>query len=151
MTSHSKIKFRPYSYRDRAACLQIFDANCPDFFAPNELTDFEQYLAGIPAAYRVCVHQHNIVGAFGAELDQGHNRGRITWIMIEPSAQGSGVGSQMMNYALEILRQYKVSNADIAASHKLAAFFKRYGAIELQRISDGWGPGMDRVDMELAL
>ena len=34
---------------------------------------------------------------------------------------------------------------------KAAAFFARFGAIEKVTTPDGWGPGMDRVDMELNL
>jgi hypothetical protein len=30
-------------------------------------------------------------------------------------------------------------------------FFARFGAVEARRTSDGWGPGMHRVDMVLAV
>ena len=37
----------------------------------------------------------------------------------------------------------------IAASHKSAPFFARFGARIVETTPDGWGPGMHRVDMEL--
>jgi hypothetical protein len=40
---------------------------------------------------------------------------------------------------------------DVAASQHSAPFFARFGARELARTDDGWGPGMHRVDMELPL
>jgi hypothetical protein len=56
-----------------------------------------------------------------------------------------------MARVLASARASRLSRIDIAASHKSAAFFARYGAVELRRTQDGWGPGMDRVDMELRL
>ncbi len=36
--------FRPYQTADREACLGLFDANCPEFFAPNERADYVAFL-----------------------------------------------------------------------------------------------------------
>jgi hypothetical protein len=33
------VTFRPYSGMDREACIDLFNANCPEFFAANEHTD----------------------------------------------------------------------------------------------------------------
>ena len=45
----------------------------------------------------------------------------------------------------------KLFTIDIAASHLSAPFFKKFGAIEIKIIEDGWGKGMHRVNMKLKL
>jgi hypothetical protein len=42
------ITFRPYSNADCQACTDIFDANCPEFFAPNERQGYESFLENVP-------------------------------------------------------------------------------------------------------
>mgnify|MGYP004128444723 CR=1 FL=1 len=34
-----------YTHTHRAACLKLFDLNCPEYFAPNERTFYESFLA----------------------------------------------------------------------------------------------------------
>ena len=72
-------------------CLDIFDANCPEFFAPNERQEYENFLNCDSKGYEVC--------------DESEGR----------------------------------------------AFFAKLGATPTSSTVDGWGPGMDRVDMVLAL
>jgi hypothetical protein len=50
---------------------------------------------------------------------------------------------------LETLRAGRIPRLHIAASHKSAPFFAKFGAQELTTIVNGWGPAMHRVDMLL--
>ena len=144
------ISFRPWRHADRESCLSIFDANCPDFFAPNERSDYASFLDGAPVGYEVCIATGRIVGAFGliSHADEGVH---LNWIMIDPRSQGMGIGSAIMQRVLSLASASGQSTIDIAASHKSAAFFARFGAVARTRTPDGWGPGMDRVDMTLSV
>ena len=142
--------FSPYRDIDHDACMSIFDANCPEFFAPNERQDYLAFLAGEPDGYEVCKVEERVCGAFGLFAD-GQGVKRLNWILIDPHAQGIGVGSKIMKRVIESGRQSPARIVKIAASHKSAAFFARFGAIVISSTKDGWGAGMDRVDMELAL
>ena len=148
--SSDPVAFRHYQAADHAACLDIFDANCPRFFAPNERQDFDTYLTGKPDNYQVATRNNTVVGAFGVSAGTTHDA-RINWIMIDPSCQGDGVGAQMMLEAIGIARQLEALRIHIAASQHSAAFFAKYGATEVARTTDGWGPGMHRLDMLLEL
>ena len=90
------------------------------------------------------------MGAFGLSGD-GDSRLRLNWILIHPASHGSGVGSQIMQWVLDRGNSGGVELILIAASHKSEAFFRRFGAERVLHIPDGWGNGMDRVDMELTL
>jgi GNAT superfamily N-acetyltransferase len=140
---------RRYADADRDRCLALFDANCPRFFASGERVDFLDYLEGRAAEYRVCERGGAIIAAFGIAVGAG--RVRLNWIMVDPAAQGSGVGGDMMAATLAEARAAGARVVDIAASHLSAPFFARFGARELARTENGWGPGMHRVDMALEL
>lgn len=154
--------FRQYARVDRGRCLEIFDANCPDSFAPNERTEYSAFLDDVPAGYEVCVVDGKVAGAFGlisSPRPGDPHRLRINWIMIDPAVQGRGVGRAMMERVGERARGVRERagaggdetplEIDIAASHVSAPFFARFGAVESSRVENGWGAGMHRVDMVL--
>lgn len=144
------VVFRPYVGEDKMLCLGLFDANCPEHFAPHERTDYETFLDAVPGDYEMCLADGQVVGAYGL-AGGGPLRRELKWIMLEPQAQGSGIGSAMMCRAIALARCSGLSFIDIAASHLSAPFFARRGAVAVFESENGWGPGMHRVDMELHL
>lgn len=146
----TNITFRPYRDADRQACISIFDANCPEFFAPNERQEFEEFLERISGDYAVCEVDGEVLGAFGLFVDS-ENMKRLNWILLDPQTQGIGVGSMIMERVIQLGRTTQTKVVKIAASHKSAPFFARFGASSTSLTKNGWGPGMDRVDMELPL
>ncbi len=140
--------FRSYQAADRDACLGLFDANCPEFFAPNERADYLEFLSTVAGEYQVCLLSKRIVGVYGL-LPEPPGGVALRWILLAPEAQGRGLGSIMMARVLEALRARQATSLYIGASHKSAPFFARFGARELATTPDGWGPGMHRVDMRL--
>ena len=141
--------FIPYAATHRTACLALFDSNCPEYFAPNERAEYAGFLDACPDGYHVATADGDIVGAFGV-VDAGvAGRRRLKWIVLGQSAQGRGTGTSMMRHAISSAQAAEVGVIEIAASHRSAPFFARFGAREVMRTEDGWGPGMHRVDMEL--
>lgn len=146
----TKVIFRSYAAADREACISVFDANCPEFFAPNERQDFEEFLEQEPADYEICEGDGKVLGAFGLFVD-GENTKTLNWILLDPQTQGMGVGSKIMKRVIQLGHTSQTKVVKIAASHKSAPFFARFGASKKTLTENGWGPGMDRVDMELQL
>ncbi|MBC7894679.1 MAG: GNAT family N-acetyltransferase [Cytophagaceae bacterium] len=153
------VTFRAYRPEDREALLTIFDANCPEFFAPNEREDFEGFLGALePNAraamddaygYVVVEDAGMVVGAHGVREDAEHQGCRLTWILFAPDAQGRGLGRHVMDRVRKVARRKGATSVGIAASGKSAPFFAKFGAVVEQVTHDGWGPGMDRIDMRL--
>ena len=144
------ISFRRFAEADRDACLMIFDANCPEFFAPNERGDYKLFLDAVPNGYEVCELAGRTIAAFGLVSDDV-GVARLIWIMLDPGSQGSGVGSIIMKRVISRSKAMQSDMLKIAASHKSAPFFAKFGAMSTLVTADGWGPGMDRVDMALVL
>ncbi len=85
-------------------------------------------------------------------FDPGERAGggvALRWILISPAAQGQGVGTAMMARALSRCRAQSAPVLHIAASQKSAPFFARFGARAVKSIPQGWGPQLDRIEMEL--
>ena len=128
----------------------MFDANCPGHFAANERSDYLEFLQSAGDEYEVCQVNEQVCGAFGVG-DTPVGNLRIRWILLDPDFQGQGIGSKMMSRMIDIGRNRESRLIEIAASHKSAPFFARFGAKVTQVTEDGWGIGMDRVDMELPI
>lgn len=144
-----QITFRPFSAEDAEVCLGLFDANCPEFFAPDERADYSRFLAARPIGYELCLLDGEVAGAFGL-IGGSAARRRLNWIMLNPKFHGFGAGRAIMERVVALAASEAVESVDIAASHKSAPFFARFGAVTLKVIENGWGAGMHRVDMELS-
>ena len=144
------VTFRSYRPTDKKACLELFDANCPEFFAPNERTIYENFLEANPDRYEVCSADGPVIGAFGLMGDGARHR-LLSWILLSPFLQGLGIGATIMERVVLNARMSGVQVINIGASHKSAPFCARFGANEITVTDNGWGPGMHRVDMELKL
>ena len=140
--------FRGYQPADRDACVALFDANCPAFFAANERAGFVNFLSTAAGNYELCLIDQQVAGAYGLGP---HSSGGLAlrWIVLSPQVHGHGVGTRIMHRVLETVRARGVPQLHIAASHRSAPFFAKFGAQELATIPDGWGPAMHRVDMLL--
>lgn len=144
----SGLVFRGYQPADRDACVALFDANCPASFAANERADYVNFLSTATDNYELCLIDRQLVGAYGLAP---HSSGGLAlrWIVLAPHLHGHGLGTHIMVRVLETLRAGRIPRLHIAASHKSAPFFAKFGAQELRTIVNGWGPAMHRVDMLL--
>jgi hypothetical protein len=146
----AKITFRPYSGADRETCLALFDANCPEYFASNERADYERFLDAGSKGYELCLIDEKVAGAFGL-IGNDASRRRLNWIMLNPQFHGVGAGRTIMGRIAVLAASEGLEVVDIAASHKSAPFFAKFGAVTTTVTENGWGPGMHRVDMQLPL
>jgi len=138
--------FRAFREPDQAHCLGLFDANCPEYFATDERKDYAAFLSRAASQYTVCVEGAQVIGAFGL-LPERPGEGRLNWILIDPRSQGTGLGSAMMAEVKRAACADRMHTVHIAASHRSAPFFARFGASAERETRDGWGPDMHRIDM----
>lgn len=144
------LSFISYTAKDKAACLQLFDLNCPAFFAPNERDDYAAFLDAAPSGYELCCQGELVVGAFGLICRDGQH-GALNWILLSPELHGLGVGRAIMQRVMLLAQAQRISQISIAASHLSAPFFAKFGAKTVAVTTDGWGTNMHRVDMVLPL
>ena len=106
---------------DKSVCLKLFEANCPEFFAPNERVDYAEFLDASPLSYELCLVNGEVVGAFGLS-ENGLQQSSLKWVLLNPNFQGMGIGSAIMNRISAVALQVGARLVKIAASHKSAPF-----------------------------
>ncbi|WP_299979416.1 GNAT family N-acetyltransferase [uncultured Pseudoteredinibacter sp.] len=154
-----ELLYLPYVSAVLDDCLKLFDANCPEYFAPNERDDYKSFLEASPDAYELCFISGKLIAAFGVFPEETAISGgafaaraaSLNWILINPDMQGSGIGTELMSRALSRARLLGAQTLKIAASHKSAPFFKKFAAKTVCEKQDGWGPDMHRIDMVIEL
>lgn len=110
------------------------------------LRRYEEFLAAAPVGYEACRLENRIVGAFGVLREASSLS--LRWIVLAPGVPGRGLGRAIMDRVTATVRAQGGGPLLIAASHESAPFFARFGAREVRRTPDGWGPGMHRVDLQ---
>lgn len=143
--------FTPYTPAERDACLALFDANTPNWFAPFEREQYASFLDEEPGAYFVMRDaEGRVAGAGGIELEAGRGVGWLTWGMVDPARHGQGLGKALLEYRLEQLRaNLHIRRVCIDTSQLAAPFYEKYGFVSQRIIPDGYTKGLHRHEMEL--
>lgn len=142
------LSIRPFAPTDRDACLTVFCSNLPHHFAPSELLEFEAFLADSEGDYWVVEMAGVLVGCGGCHAVG--SVGRLTWGMVHEDHHRASIGSALLHRRLEHLFGLpEVVAIAIETSQKAEGFFARHGFVVTERVADGFGAGLDRVDMRL--
>ncbi len=149
MTTPS-IVFRAYRSADKHICLSVFDLNCPEYFDPEERKDYVVFLDEEPDGYEVCEADGQVHGAFGV-FSTGEHTMALRWILLSPESQGQGLGAKIMARVVAKSREARARSIRLFTTQKAEAFFKRFGAETQAMTANGFGPGLDRVDMIIKL
>lgn len=148
--------FKPYSQDNMAACLELFDLNCPRFFAREERSDYSYFLQQLPDSrsthnvYLLGWREQRLIACFGVARVSSETCA-LTWIMVHPEYQRQRCGEEMMAQLFTLAAAADYRKVVVSTSQHADQFFARFGAITLRSQNDGWGPGMHRVDMEIIL
>lgn len=129
-------------------CVEIFDKNTPRYFLLEEREPFIEYLE-VTIWYFVVRSDETTVGCFGVEFIEENKHARLHWIMVDPDLQGRGIGSLMMEEIFSTMRAKGFRIMEIDTSQEGIRFFRRYQIEVLEEIKDGWGTGMDRINLLL--
>ena len=148
--------FKPYSQGNMAACLELFDLNCPRFFAREERSDYSYFLQQLPDSrsthnvYLLGWREQRLIACFGVARVSSETCA-LTWIMVHPEYQRQRCGEEMMAQLFTLAAAACYRKVAVSTSQHADQFFARFGAVTLRSQNDGWGPGMHRVDMEISL
>ncbi len=146
---------RPYTIDDFSVCLAIFDSNVPTFLAPEERTDFRQFLESVNGGdrrYLVLTRQGSVIACGGLIVDTETRRARLAWGMVDRALHGQGLGTRLMQARLAMVRATSdIDELGLATSQHTGGFYKRFGFTVSNVTRDGLASGLDRWDMILRL
>ncbi|RIV17948.1 GNAT family N-acetyltransferase [Fibrisoma montanum] len=138
------MNIRAFKSTDAEALLTVFRKNVPHAFAEEEVDDYATFLQTNTDPYFVAEHTGQVVGACGFYVtgDEVH----ICWILADPDCHGMGVGSALMRYNLDAIRQLRVQSVRriVCRTSQVAyRFFERFGFQLQYTTPDFWAPGLD--------
>ncbi len=144
--------YRPYAKTDRDSCLRLFDSNTPAFFSTAERPDFTRFLDGGPSDYGVIVSLGEVVACGGYVVESDGLTASLCWGMVDRERHKAGLGRQLTAARLQAIRATSgVRFVRLDTSQHTQGFYARFG-FEAEAVArDGYGPGLDRVDMVLRL
>jgi ribosomal protein S18 acetylase RimI-like enzyme len=140
---------RPYASQDRDACLRILAGNTPEFFAEAERAEFERFLDDPPGPYAVVEKDGNVIACGGWYISDDGLTARMTWGMVDPRFHGRGHGRQLLSFRVAAAKQGGARVIRLSTTQLVSRFFERQGFETVAVHPDGFGDGLDRLDMEL--
>ena len=143
-----KLKFKKYTPSKFEECLELFELNCPAYFAEEERKDYRKFLEYERDIYLLGYENDSLVCCFGM-TEHNIDLCSLSWIMVHPNRHKSGYGSEMMSYFINLAKEKNKKKALISTSQYANNFFEKYGAKEIAFIENGWGKGMHKIDMRI--
>ena len=156
------MKARNFEERDTEACLSIFDGNCPPYFATEERTAFEHWLAcqgkTLKNAYKntsletysVIEHEGGeLLGCGGYYLNLDQTEARFAWGMIRRELHQSGIGTYLaMQRIEEIKGNFPLAEITLSTSQHTFPFYVQLGFEVLDIIPSGLATKLDKYEMK---
>ena len=147
--SISKTVLRSYKSEDKEALLNLIDLNIPNYFAPSEKLDFQNYLEKAIELYYVLLYEDKIIGCGGINFEEGKKVGIISWDMIHPEFHGKSFGTQLLQHRLSKLISMKtIKKVVVRTSQITYKFYEKQGFVLKEMIPNYWAEGFDLYFME---
>ena len=139
---------REYNPSDKDSVLQLLKLNTPAFFSPEEEKDLLYYLDNEIEQYFVVEIDHEIVGCGGFNFSEDKATGVISWDIFHPQFQGRSLGSKLLKYRIEKLRQVETVKQIIVRTSQLSyKFYEKTGFQLVETLNDYCAKGFDLYKM----
>ena len=146
--NNNQLEFKDYSMESYNDCIELFDLNCPEFFAPIEKNDYIEFLNQTKEGYVTIHHDSILIGAYGVHKTSSESASQ-SWTLIHPKYQNQGIGRLIMERVFSFLESNQLDKLFLYTSQQTEAFFVKFGAIRIDYIENGWGEGLHRIEMKI--
>jgi ribosomal protein S18 acetylase RimI-like enzyme len=142
------MNLRPYTTNDRSRCLEIFDLNCPRYFAYEERENLAEYLDHPDGPYFILENDEGQALGCGGYALEASGAASLVWGMIHPQWHRQGLGRFLAMYRLrEISRQGGVQLVRMDTTEQSVGFYEKLGFRVIGVKKDGYAPGLDRIEL----
>lgn len=143
---------RPYKSSDKERLVELLRLNTPAYFAPEEESDYLQYLDHLIESYYVVEEDGVVLGCGGINYVEEGRVARISWDIIHPDSQGKGLGSKLTEFRISKIRENpEVERISVRTTQLVSAFYERLGFKLVEIKPDFWAKGFDLYRMEMQL
>ena len=143
----SEPKFRAFQPADIEKVVPLLLSNIPKYFVPAEEQELRDYLAEHPEDYWLLERDGEAVAAGGVARNSDGSVG-LCWGMVRNDLIGTGLGKRLTLFRIEKAREkWGDRPFMISTSHHTEGFYVKLGFETIERIPDGFGPGIDTCKM----
>lgn len=143
------IQILPYQDHHKSDVLRLIELNTPQYFAPAEHADLYHYLDNLVDDYFVVKSDDKIVACGGINYFPEQAKAHISWDIVHPLFQRKGIGKQLLQYRINIIKNKpEISSIIVNTSQLVEAFYAANGFVRIAQEKDFWGVGIDLVRME---
>lgn len=143
------MKIRPYIASNKAAVLQLFDLNTPQYFDETERAGLIHYLENETEDYFVVEDEGQIVGAGGINYEPQSKAAVISWDIINPTEHGKGIGRKLTQHRIHhVHKNPDIEKIIVRTSQHTDKFYEKMGFKLLKVEKDYWAEGFDLCLME---
>ncbi len=144
-----KPSIRPYTAKDKNSVLDLFDLNVPSYFSSEERLELEYYLENEIDYYFVIEMDNLIVGCGGINFEITKTKGIISWDIIHPEFQNKKLGTALLLYRLDALKNMPgIVKIIVRTSQHTYQFYQKKGFELLETTKDYWAQGFDLYYLE---
>jgi ribosomal-protein-alanine N-acetyltransferase len=141
---------RPYTPADDESIIQHLRLNTPQYFAPEEEQDLRDYFANYIDRYFVIKDTGKVIGSGGINFSKDGKNAVLSWDIIHPDYQGKGIGSQLTQHRLDVIKTTAgIENISVRTSQLVYKFYEKFGFVLKEVVKDYWAEGIDMYRMEM--
>jgi [ribosomal protein S18]-alanine N-acetyltransferase len=146
------MNIRTYATSDFNACLAVFDANTPHYFAPSERDWFINYFSKEIEDFYVVEKDDKIVACGGVNYEDNNTTGILSWGMVLPDYQKQGIGTALTKHRIEVMKSKEsLTTARVRTAQHTFKFYEKMG-FALTHFEAGYFGGLfDLYDMRMDL
>ncbi len=141
---------REYKEEDRNSCLEIFDSNCPKYFAVAEKILFINWLDKKDREkYYVLTVADKIIACGGIYKDKKEYLAGLAWGMVHRNFHKKGYGKQLTMFRIEKLNhEFPDITHKVETSQHTFGFYELMGFKTTDIVKDGFANGLDKYVMK---
>lgn len=143
---------RSYRAEDFPVLIDLFRMNTPAYFSPVEEKDLIHYLHHKKELYYVMELNGQVIGCGGINFKEDGKMAVLSWDFFHPQYRGKGLGTQLVKYRLDKIREYKnITSVTVRTSQYAFRFYEKQGFTLKEIVKDFWAPGFDLYDCSMMI
>ncbi|CAH0995708.1 hypothetical protein EMA8858_01833 [Emticicia aquatica] len=146
------MQIRKYQHSDRKSIIDLLRQNTPTYFAPSEESDLNDFLDNHLENYFVVEVENEVLACGGFNTSEDEKIIRISWDIVHPQFQGKGLGSKLIKFRIQKIKEIKnIEIIVVRTSQLVYQFYEKFGFELKEIVRNFWADGFDLYHMELQL
>lgn len=146
----ASMNIRNFKKSDKASCMEIFESNCPKYFADHERPLFDKWLDDCNVdEYYILEKDAEIIACGGVFLDDRFEKAGLSWGMVNSAFHRQGIGREFTLFRLEKMKEhFPEAGRMLQTSQFTFGFYEKLGFVVKKITPNGFGGGFDKYHMD---